>query len=100
MKKTITFLLVALFLFAVVAPVIALAAEDAAHKAVGGTMKTVGEAAKGTTETAVSPLVAFWRSIRGKGSPDKVVTEPIKKGGETVYEASKGTGKTITGQDQ
>lgn len=89
------------FVVAAVSPmVLAVGEDDAAHRAVGGTMKTVGEAAIGTTKTAVSPIVAFWRAITGQGKPEKIITDPVQKGGETVYEASVGTGKTVAGQDQ
>ena len=60
---------------------------------VTGTVKTVGRAAQGTVETAVSPLEAL-----GKGKPDKIVTDPIEKGGKTVYNATKNTGKALTSQ--
>lgn len=60
---------------------------------VTGTVKTVGKAAQGTVETAVSPLEAL-----GKGEPDKMVTDPVEKGGKTVYEATENTGKALTGQ--
>jgi hypothetical protein len=58
-----------------------------------GSVKTVGRAAKGTVETAVSPIVAV-----GKGEPEKIVTAPLEKGGETVYNAAVDTGKTATMQ--
>ena len=60
--------------------------------------KQVGEAAKDTTETAVSPLVAFWRFLTGKGKPRKIVTDPIEKSGETVYDTAVNTGKTVVGE--
>ena len=101
MKKLATVLFVMAFVLGVVSPMVALAVQrDAAHDAVGGSMKTVGEAAKGTVETGVSPIVAFWRSITGRGKPEKIVTDPVEKGGKTVYDASVNTGKTITGQSQ
>ena len=65
---------------------------------VEGTANTVGYAAKNTTETAVSPLVAFWRSITGRGKPEKIVTDPVNKGGKTVYDTTVNTGNTVTGK--
>ena len=110
MKKITAILVVMVFVFMAVSTGLAIAQEqqqqaqqpkeDAAHRAVGGTMKTVGEASIGTTKTAVSPLVAFWRSITGRGTPDKIVTDPVEQGGKTVYDASKNTGETVTGQNQ
>ncbi|MDP8299304.1 MAG: hypothetical protein P9L88_05330 [Candidatus Tantalella remota] len=58
-----------------------------------GSVKTVGRAAKGTVETAVSPVVAI-----GRGEPEKVITDPLNKGGKTVYDATVDTGKTVTMQ--
>ena len=64
MRKIAITMFVAAFIFATLAPMAVLAQqEDAAHRAVGGTMKTIGEATKGTTETAASPIRAFWRWI-------------------------------------
>jgi len=103
MKRFIVIMFVTVFVLGLAAPVAFSATDpddDAAHRAVRGTVKTVGEAAKGTTETAVSPFVAFWRAITGQGKPEKVVTDPVEKGGKTIYDASEGTGKTITGQKQ
>jgi len=83
MKKALAVLFVMAFVVAVIAPVAVAAVDqdDPAHRAVGGTMKTVGEAAIGTTKTAVSPFVAFWRAITGQGRPEKVVTDPVDQGG-------------------
>ncbi|MFH1878507.1 MAG: hypothetical protein ABH883_06850 [Candidatus Omnitrophota bacterium] len=67
---------------------------------VTGTVKTVGEAAKGTGEVALSPIQALGNTMTGKGSPDKIVTEPVEKTGETVKDAAVNTGKTITGQKE
>ena len=111
MKKITAILVATVFVFVAVSAGLAIAQdaqqqqaqqpkEDAAHRAVGGAMKTVGEASIGTTKTAVSPLVAFWRSITGRGTPDKIVTDPVEQGGKTVYDASKNTGETVTGQNQ
>ena len=60
---------------------------------VTGTVKTVGRAAEGTVKTAVSPVKAL-----GEGKPDKMVTDPIEKGGKTVYKATENTGKALTSQ--
>ncbi|MGB2601261.1 MAG: hypothetical protein WBD00_06650 [Candidatus Omnitrophota bacterium] len=67
---------------------------------VTGTVNTVGKATEGTAKTAVSPIVAFWNAITGKGKPENVVTDPVNEGGKTVYNASVNTGKTVTGQKQ
>ena len=79
---------------AVISP-LAVIAEEGATSAdpVTGAVKTVGKAVKGTVETAVSPIEAM-----SKGEGDKMITEPVKKGGETVVEATQDTGKTVTGQ--
>lgn len=60
---------------------------------VTGTVKTVGRAAQGTVETAVSPITAL-----GKGEPDKMITDPVEKGGKTVYNATENAGKALTSQ--
>lgn len=60
---------------------------------VTGTVKTVGRAAQGTVETAVSPITAL-----GKGEPDKMITDPVEKGGKTVCNATENTGKALTSQ--
>ena len=73
---------------------------DYTGNVVTGSVNTVGKAAEGTTETAVSPIVAFWRSLIGKQNPDKIVTDPVNKGGKTVYDATVDTGKTIAGEKQ
>jgi hypothetical protein len=65
---------------------------------VKGTADTVGYAAKGTTEVAVSPFVAFWKSITGQGKAEKIVTDPVNKAGKTVYDTSVNTGNTVTGK--
>ena len=110
MKKGITILLAAIFAVAMIAPV-ALAEEEImkgenAAKETGeytgnvvtGSVKTVGEAAEGTGETAVSPIVAFWRAITGQGKPEKVVTDPIEKGGKTIIDGTISTGKILMGE--
>jgi hypothetical protein len=51
----------------------------------------VGKAGVGTVETAVSPLVALWRSIIGKGKPEAIIVDPINKGGKTIKDATVGT---------
>ena len=58
-----------------------------------GTVKTVGRAAQGTVETAVSPITAL-----GRGEPEKMVTDPVEKGGGTIYKATENTGKALTSQ--
>jgi len=55
---------------------------------VNKSVNVVGKAVYGTTETAVSSIKAFWRSIIGKGSPKEIVTAPINKGGETIKDAA------------
>lgn len=110
MKKVITILFVAAFVVAAVLPMAASAQDkdpvkdpvkDTARytgNVVTGSVETVAEAAKGTTETAVSPIVAFWRSITGQGKPGKIITDPVEKGGKTVYDATVNTGKSAVGQ--
>jgi len=88
MKKAIAIMLV--FAFAL-GTSFAIAAEM--EDPVTGAVKTVGKAAKGTVDTAVSPIKAL-----GEGQPEKVVTDPIEKGGKTVGEAAVDTGKTATMQ--
>ena len=102
MRKVIAVMLVAGFVFTGLSAVAQTSTpeDDAAHRAVKGTFQTVGEAAKGTTETAVSPIVAFWRWMKGEGTPDKMVTDPVTQGGKTVYDASANTGRTVAGQNQ
>ena len=87
MKKTLALILVGLMVFSSMA--IAREMEDP----VTGAVKTVGRAAKGTVDTAVSPIKAI-----GDGEPENVVVAPIKTGGETVYNAAVDTGKTATMQ--
>ena len=65
---------------------------------VTGSVNTVGEALNGTTETAISPIKAFWRSIIGKGKPQTIVTAPINEGGTTIKDVTVNTGKTVAGQ--
>jgi hypothetical protein len=65
----------------------------ASEDPVTGTVKTVGRAAEGTVKTAVSPIQAL-----GEGRPDKMVTDPLEKGGKTVYQATENTGKALTSQ--
>ncbi len=100
--KTITIVLAVLFMFAVASPLFAAdAAKDTAEytgNVVTGSVNTVGEAVDGTVKTGVSPFVAFWRSITGRGNPDKIVTDPVNQGGKTVYDATVNTGKTVVGQ--
>jgi len=106
MKKVITILFVTAFIVAAVMPM-AVSAQDKdpvkdgaryTGNVVTGSVETVAEAAQGTTETAVSPIVAFWRSITGQGKADKIVTDPVEKGGKTIYDATVNTGKTVVGQ--
>ena len=106
MKKTTLIMLAVLFAFTAVLAGNAAAASDNPARDVAnytgnvvtGSVETVGEAAKGTTETAASPIVAFWEWLTGKGEGRNIVTDPVNKGGETVYDASVNTGKTLTGQ--
>jgi len=107
MKKAIVILIAAVFVVSSVQ--VAFAAKtgeeymkdsaDYTGGVVTGSVNTVGEAAKGTVETAASPFVAFWKSMTGQDNqPGKVVTDPLEKGGKTVYDAGVNTGKTITGE--
>ena len=106
MKKCISILAIMVFVFVALSPAFAEETstnppKDVAQysgNVVTGSVKTVGEAAKGTTETAVSPLVAFWRWMTGKGKGEKVVTDPVEKSGKTVYDATVNTGKTVVGE--
>ena len=110
MKRVVSVMVIVGFVVFALAP-ICLANEpsgpamDAARKTtkytgdvVTGSVKTVGEVAKGTTETAVSPFVSFWRFLRGKGKSTDVVTEPLNKGGQTVHGAAVSTGQTLRGK--
>ena len=109
MKKVITTLFVVVFAIAAIAPM-ALAqstvkgddpVKDTANysgNVVTGSVNTVGAATEGTAETAVSPIVAFWRAITGQGKPDKVITDPIEKGGKTIIDGTISTGKILMGE--
>jgi hypothetical protein len=104
MKRVVVLVLVMAVACAYALPV---AAEDRAKdpveysgNVVTGSVNTVGKATEGTAKTAVSPLVALWNSITGKGKPENIVTDPVNEGGKTVYDASVNTGKTVTGQRQ
>ena len=57
-----------------------------------------GHAAEGTVKTVAAPVEALGDSMKGEDTPDKIVTSPVEKGGETVYDATVNTGKTVTGQ--
>ena len=107
MKKAIVILVAAVFVIS--ASQAAFAAKtgeeymkdsaDYSKGVVTGSVNTVGEAAKGTVDTAASPLVAFWKSITGQDKDaGKIVTDPVEKGGKTIYDAGVNTGKTITGE--
>ncbi|MFQ5952683.1 MAG: hypothetical protein ACE5JK_04680 [Candidatus Omnitrophota bacterium] len=65
---------------------------------VTGSVKTVGEAAEGTAKTAVSPIEALWNFLTGKGKGEKIVTEPVERGGRTIKRAGEDTGKTLRGE--
>ena len=110
MKKVLSVLIVMVFVVAVMAPAFAATepsgpAVDVAQKSakytgnvVTGSVNTVGEAAKGTTETAVSPFKALWSWMTGKGEGKKIVTDPVNQGGKTVYDTTVNTGKTLEGK--
>ncbi len=105
MKRCLTVLVVMVFVFVAASPMVLAATKDPVKETaqytgnvVTGSVNTVGEATKETTETAVSPLVAFWRAITGQGKAQNVVTDPLEKGGKTVYDATVNTGQTVTGQ--
>ena len=102
MRKTVVLVLVIAMVCVYAMPVIAEEkAKDLAEysgNVVTGTANTVGKATEGTAKTAVSPIVAFWNAITGKGTPEKIITDPVNEGGKTVYDASINTGKTVTGQ--
>ena len=107
MKKVVSVLIIMAFVFTMTS--VAMAgdrslgedAKKAGHYVGGvctGSVNTVGEAAKEITQKAVSPFVAFWRSITGKGIPQEVVTDPINKGGKAVYDTTVNTGNVVTGK--
>ena len=100
MKKLMVLIMVIAIAFAYAVPGFAANNDPVKYtgNVVTGSVKTVGEAAEGTAKTAVSPIEAFWNFLTGKDKGDKVVTDPINKGGKTIYDASVNTGKTITGQ--
>ncbi len=96
MKKLMAILFVMVIALAAVSPVVlAVEKEDAAHRAVKGTFQTIGEAAKGTVEAATSPI-----RVVSEGQPEKVISEPVVESGKTVYDASKNTAETVTGQNE
>ncbi|MBD3425978.1 MAG: hypothetical protein GF409_01950 [Candidatus Omnitrophica bacterium] len=78
--------------------VIAEEADNPVTNVISGSVKTVGKAAEGTAKTVASPVEAMGKSMQGKETPDKIITSPVEKGGETVYDATRDTGKTVTGQ--
>ena len=88
MKKVIAIMLVMVFAVGVT---MAIAGEM--EDPVTGAVKTVGKAAKGTVDTAVSPIKAL-----GEGEPGNVVTDPVETAGKTVGDAAVDTGKTVTMQ--
>lgn len=67
--------------------------ESVSRDPVTGAVRTVGNAALGTVETAVAPVKAM-----SEGEGDKIVTAPLEKGGQTVKKATEDTGKTLTGR--
>lgn len=73
-------------------------ADDPVTNVVKGSVNTVGHAAEGTVKTVAAPVEALGDSMKGEDTPDKIVTSPVEKGGETVYDATVNTGKTVTGQ--
>ena len=103
MKKMVAVLAVMVLIVAVCSPaVIAQEQQEARYtgrKILSGTAKTGCEATKGVVETGASPLVAFWKSITGQDTPEKIITKPVERGGQTIYDASVGTGKTVTGEN-
>jgi hypothetical protein len=107
MKKIMMVFVVAAFILTAVSPIMASAGsgdpvKDTAKysgNVVTGSVNTVGEAAKGTTEVAASPFVALWKAMTGQGKAENVVTDPVNKSGKTVYDATVNTGKTVTGQE-
>ena len=106
MKKVAAILSATIFALAAISPTLVWAAGDDPARSVAnysgnvvtGSVQTVADAAKGATETAVSPIVAFWKWMAGKGKGENVVTDPVNRGGKTVYDAAVDTGKTVTGQ--
>jgi hypothetical protein len=109
MKKMVSCLVVLVAVLAFTAEVMATEpsgpAMDAVKKTgqytkdvVVGTVKTVGEAAKGTVDTAVSPIKATDRALKGEGDVQEIVTDPINQGGETVHDTIVSTGETVQGK--
>ena len=102
MKKLITLLVVMAFVVSACAPAFAgNQAKDVAKysgNVVTGSVNTVGEATEATAKTVVSPLTALWRSMTGQGSADKIVTDPVNKGGKALNDAAVNTGKSLKGQ--
>jgi hypothetical protein len=88
MKRIIAIMMVMVL---VVGTSMAMAAET--EDPVTGAVKTVGKAAKGTVDTAVSPFKAM-----GDENPSEVIVAPVKTGAKTVGEAAVDTGKTATMQ--
>lgn len=100
--KKITAVMVVLMFFCAMAPVsmaneksfketskdVAKATVNYPINVVNESVNVVGKAVYGTTETAVSPIKAFWRSLIGKGSPKEIVVAPINKGGKTIKDAA------------
>jgi len=105
MKKLAIILVAMVLVLAVCAPMV-LAQEQqeqqpryTGRKILSGAAKTGCEATKGVVETGASPLVAFWKSITGQDTPEKIITKPVERGGQTIYDASVNTGDTITGNN-
>jgi len=92
MKKIVAVMIIILL----VAPSMVFAVEEGKAKEgpiIGG-LTTIREAGKGVVDTAMSPLVAL-----KDNEPGKVVSDPVEKGGKTLYETGKNTAETIALQN-
>ncbi|MFH1836767.1 MAG: hypothetical protein ABH862_01455 [Candidatus Omnitrophota bacterium] len=104
MRKVMTVLVIMVFVFAMAS--IAMAQEKTFTKASGDavratvnypanvvneSVKVVGKAAYGTTQTAISPFTKFWNWATGKGEGKEILTAPINTAGKTVKDAAVGT---------
>jgi hypothetical protein len=98
MKILLVLLMAMALVCAYAAPGMAGKADDPVTNVVTGSVNTVGKAAEGTVKTVAAPVEALGDSMKGEGTPDKIITGPVEKGGETVYDATVNTGKTVTGQ--
>lgn len=87
MKRIIAIMLISLM----VLPAMTFAKER--EDPITGSVKTVAKAIQGTVAAGESSVEAL-----AKGNPAAAVADPVKKTGETVYDATENTGKALSCQ--